>query len=64
MVRARSEGRNLTAEGPEILGAAARQSPELRVALALWQETKFEFDEVDRLDLAETGPSAERRASS
>ena len=49
---ARGEGRDLAAEGPQILGAAARQSPELRDALALWKGTKFEFDEVDRLDLA------------
>ena len=54
VVRARGEGRNLAAEGPEILAAAARRSPELREAMELWKETKFEFDEVDRLD----GPAA------
>ena len=61
VVRARGEGRDLTAEGPQILVAAARQSPELRDALALWKETKFEFDEVDRPDLADAGSSPERR---
>ena len=55
VVRARGEGRDLVAEGPEILAAAARQSPELRDALELWKETKFDFDEVDRLDLAGAG---------
>ena len=29
--------------------------PELREALQLWKETKFEFDEVDRLDPASAG---------
>ena len=64
VVRARGEGRDLVGEGPEILGAAARQSPELRDALALWKETKFEFDEVDHLDLAGAGSSPERRTPS
>ena len=49
-VQARSEGRNLVSEAPEILATAARQSPELREALELWKETTFEFDEVDHLD--------------
>ena len=57
VIRARGEGRELEAEGPEILNQAARRSPELRDALALWRETKFEFDEVDPLDLAGAGPS-------
>jgi ribulose-bisphosphate carboxylase large chain len=61
VVRARGQGRDLSAEGPQILAAAARQSPELRDALALWKETKFDFDEVDRLDLAGAGPSPQRR---
>jgi ribulose-bisphosphate carboxylase large chain len=49
-VQARSEGRNLVGEAPDILATAARQSPELREALELWKETTFEFDEVDHLD--------------
>ena len=53
--------RLLAEPGFQILGAAARQSPELRDALALWKETKFEFDEVDHLDLASAGSSPERR---
>ena len=55
VVRARGEGRDLTAEGPEILAAAARQSPELGEALELWKETRFDFDEVDRLDAPAAG---------
>jgi ribulose-bisphosphate carboxylase large chain len=50
VVQARNEGRDLVAEGPEILNAAARHSPELREALELWKETKFEFEEAGHLD--------------
>lgn len=49
-VAARNSGRDLLREGPEILKAAARHSPELRVALETWQHIKFEFEVVDRLD--------------
>ncbi|HYM50861.1 MAG TPA: ribulose-bisphosphate carboxylase large subunit [Candidatus Limnocylindrales bacterium] len=55
VVQARNEGRDLIAEGPQILSAAARHSPELREALRLWKEIRFEFDEVDRLDPVGTG---------
>ena len=50
VVQARNEGRDLITEGPAILRSAARHSTELREALDLWREIKFEFDEVDRLD--------------
>lgn len=49
-VKARNEGRDLEAEGPEILREAAVHSPELAVALETWKEIKFEFDTVDKLD--------------
>ena len=55
VVQARNEGRDLIVEGPEILNAAARHSAELREALNLWREIKFEFDEVDRLDPVHAG---------
>jgi ribulose-bisphosphate carboxylase large chain len=55
VVQARNEGRDLVVEGPEILNAAARHSAELREALNLWREIKFEFDEVDRLDPVHAG---------
>ena len=44
------EGRDLIAEGPEILKAAARFSPALRVAMETWKDIRFEFDTVDTLD--------------
>ena len=52
-VQARNEGRDVIAEGTGILAAAARHSPELRAAMETWKEVRFEFDEVDRLDVPE-----------
>jgi ribulose-bisphosphate carboxylase large chain len=53
-VLARNEGRDLGAEGPDILAAAARHSPELRAALSTWQDVRFDnFESVDALDLQE-----------
>ncbi len=51
---ARNEGRDLAAEGSDILAAAARHSPELRAALNTWQDVRFDnFESVDALDLEE-----------
>ncbi|MBI3635798.1 MAG: ribulose-bisphosphate carboxylase large subunit [Candidatus Rokubacteria bacterium] len=52
VLKARNEGRDIVAEGKEILLAAAARAPELRLALETWREIAFEFDEVDRLDPA------------
>lgn len=41
LVAARDAGRDIVAEGPQILEAAARHHPELRAALDLWRETRF-----------------------
>ena len=49
-VEARNQGRDLEKEGKDILTSAARHSPELKVAMETWQEIKFEFDTVDKLD--------------
>ena len=49
-VKARNEGRNLEKESKEILTEAAKSSPELKAAMETWQEIKFEFDTVDKLD--------------
>ncbi|HKJ70749.1 MAG TPA: form I ribulose bisphosphate carboxylase large subunit [Gammaproteobacteria bacterium] len=49
-VKARNEGRQLEKEGKEILTEAAKSSPELKAAMETWQEIKFEFDTVDKLD--------------
>jgi ribulose-bisphosphate carboxylase large chain len=54
VVQARNEGRDILAEGKDILAAAARRSPELQAALEVWKEIKFEFETVDRLDPAGT----------
>jgi ribulose-bisphosphate carboxylase large chain len=51
-VKARNEGRDLEKESREILTGAARHSPELKAAMDTWKEVRFEFDVVDKLDLA------------
>src|SRR5512140_678915 len=51
-VEARNQGRQLEKEGKEILTTAAASSPELKMAMETWKEIKFEFDTVDKLDLA------------
>ncbi len=50
-MQARNEGRDLTAEGPEILKRAAGQSPELAAALDTWREIRFDFEAVDTPDV-------------
>ncbi|MDQ7018600.1 MAG: form I ribulose bisphosphate carboxylase large subunit [Robiginitomaculum sp.] len=49
-VMARNEGKNLEAEGKDVLLNAAKHSPALGAALETWKEIKFEFDTVDKLD--------------
>jgi ribulose-bisphosphate carboxylase large chain len=51
-VAARNQGREIEREGKDILTEAARSSPELRIAMETWKEIKFEFDTVDKLDVA------------
>ena len=51
-VKARNEGAELEKEGGNILRAAAEHSPELKIALETWKEIRFEFDTVDKLDVA------------
>jgi ribulose-bisphosphate carboxylase large chain len=51
-VEARNAGRQVEKEGKEILTTAAKASPELKVAMETWKEIKFEFDVVDKLDVA------------
>jgi ribulose-bisphosphate carboxylase large chain len=47
-----NEGRELEKEGKDILTNAAKNSPELKMAMETWKEIKFEFDTVDKLDVA------------
>jgi len=50
---ARNRGVILEKEGKEVLLAAAKHSPELKAAMETWKEIKFEFDTVDKLDVAQ-----------
>lgn len=50
-VEARNQGRDVEREGKDILTAAARHSPELKMAMETWKEVRFEFDVVDKLDV-------------
>ena len=49
-VQARNEGRDLTAEGNEVLRRTAAGSPELAAALDTWREISFDYEAVDTLD--------------
>lgn len=51
-VKARAEGRELEKEAKAILTEAAKASPELAAAMDTWKEIKFEFETVDKLDVA------------
>jgi ribulose-bisphosphate carboxylase large chain len=54
MVKARNEGRDIDLEGPDILRAAARRSPELDAALATWGDVTFSYESTDTPDLVAT----------
>ena len=47
MIKARNEGRDLLAEGEDILRAAAKHSRELDVALATWGDITFDYESTD-----------------
>lgn len=51
-VEARNQGVEIEKEGKAILTKAAKSSPELKIAMETWKEIKFEFDTVDKLDIA------------
>ena len=53
-VQARNEGRNLAADGPQILKGAAAHSPELAAALDTWREIRFDFETIDTLDVVQS----------
>jgi ribulose-bisphosphate carboxylase large chain len=50
VIQARNEGRDVAAEGADLLRKAAKHSPELRIALETWQDVAFEFEPTDALD--------------
>jgi len=51
-VEARNQGIPIEKEGKAVLTKAAQSSPELKIAMETWKEIKFEFDTVDKLDVA------------
>jgi len=54
MIKARNEGRDIVREGPDILRAAARRSPELAAALDVWGDVTFDFEPTDTPDATPT----------
>ena len=54
MIKARNEGRDYLAEGPDILATAAKRSPELQTALDLWGEITFDYESTDTPDVVAT----------
>jgi len=50
-VQARNEGRDLAADGPQILKEAASHCTELAAALETWREIRFDFEAVDTPDV-------------
>jgi ribulose-bisphosphate carboxylase large chain len=54
MVKARNEGRDYFAEGPDILKQAAKRSRELEVALSTWGDITFTYESTDTPDVVPT----------
>jgi ribulose-bisphosphate carboxylase large chain len=54
MVFARNAGRDIMAEGPDILDDAARGCQPLRKALDLWKDISFNYQSTDTADFVPT----------
>jgi ribulose-bisphosphate carboxylase large chain len=54
MIKARNEGRDILAEGPDILKQAAKRSRELDAALSTWGDVTFTYESTDTPDLVVT----------
>ena len=54
MIKARNEGRDYLREGPDILRAAAKRSPELGAALDVWGDISFDYESTDTPDVVRT----------
>ena len=54
MIKARNEGRDYLAEGPDILRAAAKNCRELEVALSTWGDITFNYESTDTPDVVAT----------
>ena len=58
MIFARNEGRDLMAEGPDILAAAARDCTPLAQALEVWKDVTFDYASTDTPDFVPTVTAA------
>ncbi|MFA5940322.1 MAG: form I ribulose bisphosphate carboxylase large subunit [Sinimarinibacterium sp.] len=58
MVKARNEGRDIAAEGPEILQQAARWCTPLKAALDTWGDISFNYTPTDASDFVPTASAA------
>ncbi len=54
MIKARNEGRDIMAEGEEILKAAGRRCRSLDIALATWGDITFDYASTDTPDVVAT----------
>src|SRR6266478_1975711 len=54
MIKARNEGRDFLAEGPEILRKAAKHCTPLQAALDTWGDISFEYESTDTPDVVAT----------
>jgi ribulose-bisphosphate carboxylase large chain len=54
MIKARNEGRDILAEGPDVLKQAAKRSRELDSALSTWGDVTFTYESTDTPDLVVT----------
>jgi ribulose-bisphosphate carboxylase large chain len=57
MIKARNEGRDLMADGENILKAAAKHSRELDMALSTWGDISFNYESTDVPDAVSTPTS-------
>jgi ribulose-bisphosphate carboxylase large chain len=54
MIKARNEGRDYLAEGPEILRKAAQHCTPLQAALDTWRDISFDYESTDTPDAVAT----------
>jgi len=58
MIKARNEGRDIDAEGPEILRDAAKWCKPLEKALETWKGVEFNYTSTDAPDYVATATAA------
>ncbi|MCY0886407.1 MAG: ribulose-bisphosphate carboxylase large subunit [Firmicutes bacterium] len=54
VVEARNAGRDILAEGEDILAKAAKEQPELKAALDIWKDVTFNYESSDTPDVVVT----------